>query len=72
MTSAPSAFSLPDHLAAKADPALVADDERHFAAIAESLRASVAELTARLADERRTGGGHGQAAMDRATWRCTG
>lgn len=65
MTSAPSAFSLPDHLAAKADPALVADDERHFAAIAESLRASVAELTARLADERRTGGGHGQVAMDR-------
>lgn len=65
MTPAPSAFSLPDHLSAKADPALVADDERHFAAIAESLRASVAELTDRLDTERRAGGGHGQAAMDR-------
>ena len=32
-----SAFDLPDRLAAKADPALIADDERHFAAIAESL-----------------------------------
>ena len=25
-----TAFELPDHLAAKADPALIADDERHF------------------------------------------
>lgn len=65
MTPAPSAFSLPDHLAAKADPALLADDERHFAAIAASLEASVADLTERLDAERRTGGGHGQAAMDR-------
>ncbi|MEV5002141.1 RNA polymerase recycling motor ATPase HelR [Nocardioides sp. LML1-1-1.1] len=65
MTPAPSAFSLPDHLAAKADPALLADDERHFAAIAASLQASVADLTERLDAERRTGGGHGQAAMDR-------
>ncbi|WP_278255769.1 RNA polymerase recycling motor ATPase HelR [Nocardioides convexus] len=65
MTPAPSAFSLPDHLSAKADPVLVADDERHFAAIAESLEASVADLTDRLDAERRTGGGHGQSAMDR-------
>ena len=34
-----SAFALPDHLTAKADPALIAGDEQHFAAIAESLAA---------------------------------
>ena len=60
-----SAFDLPEHLAAKADPALTAADERHFAAIAQSLERSVAELSARLAAERRAPGGIGQAAMDR-------
>ncbi len=35
-----SAFDLPDHLRAKADPALIAGDEQHFAAIAETLEAS--------------------------------
>ncbi|MCW2597278.1 MAG: Superfamily and helicase-like protein, partial [Jatrophihabitans sp.] len=28
-----SAFDLPDHLARKADPTLIAGDEQHFAAI---------------------------------------
>ena len=65
MTLAPTAFSLPDHLSAKADPALVTDDERHFAAIAASLRTTIDELTVRLEAERRRGGSHGQAAMDR-------
>ena len=65
MTPAPTAFSLPDHLAAKADPALVADDEQHFAAIADSLRDAIDDLTERLDAQRRTGSGHGQAAMDR-------
>lgn len=65
MTLAPTAFSLPDHLSAKADPALVADDERHFAAIAASLQSTIADLTARLDEERQRGGSHGQAAMDR-------
>src|SRR4051794_6504993 len=60
-----SAFDLPEHLAAKADPALIADDERHFAAIAESLEASIAELSDRLESGRREAGGIGQAAMDR-------
>ena len=60
-----SAFDLPDRLAAKADPALIADDEQHFAAIAESLEQSIAELSDRLDTERRTPGGIGQAAMDR-------
>lgn len=59
------AFDLPDRLIAKADPALIADDERHFEAIAESLEKSIAELTRRLDAERKSGGGTGQAAMDR-------
>jgi hypothetical protein len=60
-----SAFDLPGRLAAKADPALIADDERHFAAIAESLEQSIAELSGRLDAERKAPGGIGQAAMDR-------
>jgi hypothetical protein len=58
-------FDLPDHLSAKADPALIAADDRHFAAIAESLERSIAELSERLDAERKAPGGAGQAAMDR-------
>jgi hypothetical protein len=60
-----SAFNLPDRLAAKADPALIAGDERHFAAIAESLEQSIADLSSRLDAERKAPGGIGQKAMDR-------
>ncbi|WP_103500809.1 RNA polymerase recycling motor ATPase HelR [Streptomyces sp. SM14] len=60
-----SAFDLPDRLAAKADPALVAGDERHFAAIAESLEATIAELSDSLAATLRAPGGAGREAMDR-------
>ena len=60
-----SAFDLPDHLAPKADPALIAGDEQHFAAIAESLEQSIAELSGRLDAERKSPGGIGQEAMDR-------
>jgi hypothetical protein len=60
-----SAFDLPGHLAAKADPALIAADERHFAAIAESLEQAIAELSERLDAELRAPGGIGQRAMDR-------
>jgi hypothetical protein len=60
-----SAFDLPDTLSHKADPALIAVDEQHFAAVAESLRQSIADLTDRLAAERRAPGGTGQAALDR-------
>jgi hypothetical protein len=60
-----SAFDLPDHLAAKADPTLIADDEEHLAAIAESLEQSVADLSDRLDAERMAPGGIGQQAMDR-------
>ncbi|HEY7047314.1 MAG TPA: RNA polymerase recycling motor ATPase HelR [Jatrophihabitantaceae bacterium] len=60
-----SAFNLPERLAAKADPALIAADEQHFAAIAESLEQSIAELSDRLDAERKSPGGIGQEAMDR-------
>ncbi len=60
-----NAFDLPDQLAAKADPALIVDDERQFVAIAESLERSIAELSGRLDAERRAPGGTGQEAMDR-------
>ena len=60
-----SAFDLPDRLAAKADPTLIAGDEQHFAAIAESLEQSIADLSSRLDAERKAAGRKGQAAMDR-------
>ncbi|MGV9778099.1 RNA polymerase recycling motor ATPase HelR [Streptosporangium sp. NPDC003464] len=60
-----SAFDLPDHLSPKADPALIAGDEQHFAAIAESLERSIADLSDRLDTERRAPGGIGRQAMDR-------
>ena len=60
-----SVFDLSDRLARKADPALIDADERHFAAIAESLERSIADLSARLDAARRAPGGIGQAAMDR-------
>ncbi|MGP4110033.1 RNA polymerase recycling motor ATPase HelR [Streptomyces sp. 4N509B] len=64
-TASDSAFALPDHLAAKADPRLIAADERHFAAIAKTLEQTIAELSDQLAAARRAPGGLGRAAMDR-------
>ena len=58
-------FDLPGRLAAKADPALIAGDEQHFAAIAESLKQSIADLSERLDGERKAPGGIGQAALER-------
>ncbi|MEV5961608.1 RNA polymerase recycling motor ATPase HelR [Kribbella sp. NPDC051952] len=60
-----SAFDLPDHLAAKADQALIAADEQHFAAIAKSLEQTITELTERLDETRKAPGGSGQEALDR-------
>ncbi|PGH44949.1 AAA family ATPase [Micromonospora sp. WMMA1996] len=60
-----SVFDLPDRLRAKADPALVAADERHFAALAEHLSRSIAELSDRLDATRRAAGGKGRQAVDR-------
>jgi len=62
---ATSAFDLPDQLTPKADPTLIAGDEQHFAAIAESLERSITDLSDRLDAERKAPGGMGQAAMDR-------
>jgi hypothetical protein len=62
---ATSAFDLPGRLAAKADPALIAVDEQHFAAMGESLGRSIADLSDRLDAARRAPGGIGQEAMDR-------
>ncbi|MFC9619348.1 RNA polymerase recycling motor ATPase HelR [Streptomyces sp. NPDC056930] len=60
-----SAFDLPHSLSPKADPTLIAGDEQHFAAIAECLGQSIAELSDRLDAERRAPGGIGRQAMDR-------
>jgi DNA helicase IV len=60
-----SAFDLPDRLSPKADPALIADDEQHFTAVAQCLKQSIAEVSDRLDAERRAPGGMGRHAMDR-------
>ncbi|MCK0111923.1 AAA family ATPase [Ornithinimicrobium sp. F0845] len=60
-----SPFALPDSRAAKADPALIADDERHLAAIAAALEHQIRVTTERLAEQRRAPGSTGQAALDR-------
>jgi DNA helicase IV len=59
------AFDLPAHLSPKADPTLITADERHFAAVADSLQQSIADLAGRLDGERRAPGGTGQEALDR-------
>ncbi len=58
-------FDLPAHLAVKDDQALIADDERHFAAVARCLELSVADLSARRDTERKAPAGRGQQALDR-------
>ncbi|MFE2160701.1 RNA polymerase recycling motor ATPase HelR [Streptomyces lydicus] len=60
-----SAFGLSHHLSLKADPTLIAGDEQHFAAIAESLEQTIAEVSDRLDAERKAPGGVGRQAMDR-------
>ncbi|MFE5211033.1 RNA polymerase recycling motor ATPase HelR [Streptomyces sp. NPDC056600] len=59
------AFALPERLADKADPALIAADEAHFADIAASLEQAIAELSDRLDAQRRAPGGVGREAMER-------
>ncbi|MDV5149974.1 RNA polymerase recycling motor ATPase HelR [Streptomyces sp. SBC-4] len=60
-----SAFDLPDRLSPKADPALIAGDEKHFADIAESLDQVIAELSDRLDAVLKAPGGVGREAMER-------
>ncbi len=59
-----SVFDLGGHHA-KADPSLIADDERHFAAITQTHTQSIASLTERLATLRRSPGGKGKQAIER-------
>lgn len=58
-------FALPHHLAAKADPALVAHDAQHLADVATCLEQTVAGVDARLDAARRAPAGAGQQALDR-------
>jgi DNA helicase IV len=60
-----SAFALPDPLSPKADPQLIALDEEHFAAIAQNLKQSIADLSDRLDAVRKSPDRVGQEAMDR-------
>ncbi|WP_394555188.1 RNA polymerase recycling motor ATPase HelR [Agromyces sp. MMS24-JH15] len=60
-----TAFALPERLAAKTDPALIGDDDRHFAAIGARIGRATAEASDRLADVRRRPAGQGQEALDR-------
>ena len=62
---ATTAFDLPEHLSAKADPKLVADDERHFAAIQDSLDRSITDLSDRLDAIRRAPRGNHRENLDR-------
>jgi hypothetical protein len=59
------AFDLPDHLIRKADPALIAGDRLQFAAVADTLEQSIADLSERLDVELRAPAGSGQRALDR-------
>ncbi|MGW4159518.1 RNA polymerase recycling motor ATPase HelR [Streptomyces sp. NPDC004788] len=65
MTALTSVFALSDDLSAKNDPALIAADEEHFAAVAESLEQAVAELSEQLDVLRRAPGGSGREALER-------
>ncbi|MBB1013354.1 DNA helicase IV [Dietzia kunjamensis] len=62
---APGIFALPDHLAHKADPAHIDDDERHLAAISHALDQKIALLSARLDARRRDPAGRGAQTIER-------
>ena len=60
-----TAFRLPPRLAAKADESLIADDDRHFAAIGNALRGHIAELKRRLSQRRKAPAYGGSEAVER-------
>ncbi len=60
-----TAFDLPDHLTAKADPASIARDDEQFSAIAATLEQQITELSQRLDALRLAPGRGGQAALER-------
>ncbi|WP_049793893.1 RNA polymerase recycling motor ATPase HelR [Hoyosella subflava] len=53
------------HLAPKSDPALIASDDQHFAAISESFEQQFTDLSDQLDAQRKAPGGTGRDAMDR-------
>ncbi|MFJ5871820.1 hypothetical protein ACIQD2_11810 [Dietzia maris] len=61
----PGIFALPDHLAHKAAPAHIADDERHLAAVSRALDQKVAVLSTRLDARRRDPAGRGAQTIER-------
>jgi DNA helicase IV len=65
VTTTTSAFDLPDRLSAKATPAAIFADDQHFSAIAESLKATISDLSERLDAERSAPGRSGQQALER-------
>ncbi|MDU0315405.1 RNA polymerase recycling motor ATPase HelR [Phycicoccus sp. M110.8] len=60
-----SAFALPERFAAKGDPTLIADDERHFRDIGLTLEETLASLSRRLEEQRRAPVRAGQEALER-------
>lgn len=60
-----SAFALPHDRQSKSDPALISEDERHFAAIARSMEHSIADASMRLAAVQRFSARMGQEAVER-------
>ncbi|MEU9703934.1 RNA polymerase recycling motor ATPase HelR [Streptomyces sp. NPDC047981] len=62
-----SAFALSDRLSSKAAPALIAGDEQHFAAVADCLDRTIAELSEQLDSARKAPGGAGREALERDT-----
>lgn len=58
-------FALPNRLAAKADPHLIAADEAHFAALAAALRERLTEDSQKLSELRRRPRGSGEYALER-------
>lgn len=65
MPQTTSPFNLPESRAAKVDPALTADDERHFAAIDKSLLEATARLSRELHTARKEPVRLGQEAVER-------
>ncbi|MDO7880796.1 RNA polymerase recycling motor ATPase HelR [Antiquaquibacter soli] len=65
MSAAASVFALPDRLSEKADPRLIAADERHFATIAATLDSSIRTASERLQRLLSAPGGWGQRALER-------
>ena len=62
---ATSAFALPDRLAAKAAPLLIAEDERRFAAISAAVTRQLGELERRVEHVRRRVGENNQELLER-------